>query len=529
MNPSYDVIVIGGGHNGLTTAAVLAKSGKSVLVLEKRNTLGGMASTEELIEGYKLNPGFDDAGLFQDKIFQNLELEKFGVRFIKPSVSLTSLNHDGENLVIWRNNLEKTQESIRKFSEHDAEIFPEFIKALSLYTATIKKMMLKSPPNMFNLKVADLTSWIPLLLSVRGLGKKHMMNFIRILPMTAKEFLDEWFENEFIKAAFGSYCVTGNFIGPQSAGSVFLMLYHQLGEFNMGYQSSQFVLGGIGNLSKAISEIAIHYGAKIKLNHEVSKIIIEDGKAKGVLLSNNESIYAKQIVSNLDPRTTLFDLCGPHMLEPKIMRKVRNIKYHGSSAKINLILNELPEFSNNISHEEMSGHVIVCPTLEYLEKAFDDSKYGNISQNPYLDITFPTIIDSSLSKDEKHIMSISFKFAPYKLLEGTWEEKRAMLYEITINTLSKYIENISEIIASYSIITPSDYELEYGLYEGNLYHGQMGLDQILFSRPISGYAQCATPIDNLFLCGSGSHPGGGVTGAPGYNAAKIMQKQIRKR
>ena len=315
--------------------------------------------------------------------------------------------------------------------------------------------------------------------------------------------------------------------GPQASGTAFMFLYHQSGDPNGGFKSSQFVKGGIGKLSIALANSAKKSGAEIKTNAGVSKIHIENNRAVGVELDNGELVDANIIVSSADPRQTLFNLVGAPKLEPRVMRRVRNIRFRGSTAKINLALKSMPQFSSAGNDEiKLSGHIIICPSLDYLERAYDNAKYGNISRAPYLDIVIPSMLDDSLAPAGQHVMSINMQFAPYRLQGTDWDSQKDNLGALVVKTLSNYIQNLEDIVIHRQIITPLDLESEFGLTEGSIYHGQMGLDQLLFMRPIAGFGRYQSPIDNLYLCSAGTHPGGGVTGAPGFNAARQILKSL---
>jgi len=309
-----------------------------------------------------------------------------------------------------------------------------------------------------------------------------------------------------------------------------MMLYHYLGRANGGFKSSRFVRGGMGQLSAALASAARKHGAEIRTDAEVGRIILKDGSAAGVALKNGEEISARLVISNADPRRTFFDLVGAPNLGPQFVRRVRNIRYRGSTAKVNLALNGLPRFTGAPPDEaHLSGHLMICPSLEYLERAYDEAKYGKFSQQPYLDVVIPTVLDSSLAPPGKHVMSVTMQYAPYKLRDGNWDEQREKLGDKIIGALSEYAPNLKDLILHRQVLTPLDWERDYGLTEGCIFHGQMGLDQLLFMRPAPGYGQYRTPIENLYLCGAGTHPGGGVTGAPGSNAAREVLKDLKGR
>ena len=361
-------------------------------------------------------------------------------------------------------------------------------------------------------------------MKLKRLGKHDMMELLRILPMPVMEFLDEWFESDLLKGLLGSSGVIGSMQGPMASGTTFVMLYHYLGAPNGGFRSSRAVKGGTGQLSMALAEAAQRHGAEIRTACGVQRVIIKDGMAKGIVLENGDEHPSHKVISALDPRRTFFQLVGGPNLGPHFIRKVKNIRFRGTTAKLGLALDSLPQFKNISDPDLLSGHIIICPSLQYLERAYDDAKYGRISQEPYLDITIPTTLDPSLAPEGKHIMHVTMQYAPYHLRKGHWGTERDNLRKIIVNTLKDHIRNIEDLILHEQLITPLDWEEQYGLTEGNIFHGQMGLDQLLFMRPVPGWGHYRTPVENLYLCGSGTHPGGGITGAPGFNAAREVLK-----
>ncbi len=525
---TYDAILIGAGHNGLVTAAFLAQAGRRVLVLERRNTLGGAAATEEIFPGFKFNTGAHDAGLFRPEIIQALELERHGLRLMKSHAAVFAPQREGPALTLWREE-QKNLAEIARFSKADAEKYPAFLRLLRKLAEALNSIMLLTPPNVAHANFEELLSWAKAGLKIKSLGKKEMMEFLRVLPMPVTELLNEWFENEALKAALGAPGVAGSMQGPQASGTAFMMLYHLLGESNGGFRSSCFVRGGVGELSRALAHAAEEHGAEIRTGVEVEKILVQEDRATGVVLKNGEKILARAVVSNADPRRTFFDLVGAPNLGVQFVRRVRNIRFRGSTAKINLALNGLPKFKGIAEETQLSGHILICPNLEYLERAFDDAKYGWYSQQPGLDLVIPTILDPALAPKSKHVMSITMQYAPYKLKESNWGEQREKLGDHVIDTLAQYSSNLKDLILHRQVLTPLDWEREYFLTEGGEFHGQMGLDQLLFMRPVAGSGQYRTPIAGLYLCGAGTHPGGGVTGAPGYNAAREVLKELKRR
>lgn len=524
---SYDALIIGAGHNGLVAAATLAQAGKRVLVLERRNTLGGAAATEEIFPGFKFNTGAHDAGLFRPEIIAALQLEQHGLQLMKSHVAAFAPQPNGTALTLWRDE-QKNIAEIARLSKNDAEKFPGFVRLLNKLAEGLRHLLLLTPPNIAQSGLNELLSWASAGLKIKNLGKHEMMEFLRVLPMTTTEFLNEWFENEALKGLLGATSVAGSKQGPQASGTAFMLLYHYLGESNGGFKASSFVRGGIGELSAALARAAQAHGAEIRTNAEVVRIIHKEEKAAGVLLKTGEEISARAILSNADPRRTFFELLGAPEFGPTFVRRVRNIRYRGTSAKVNLALNGLPRFIGAESETQLSGHIVICPNLEYLERAYDDAKYGRYSAQPYLDIVIPSILDNALAPSGKHVMSITMQYAPYQLRESNWDEQREALGEHLLNTLTHYAPNLRDLILHRQVLTPRDWEREYALTEGGEFHGQMGLDQLLFMRPVAGFGQYRTPISNLYLCGAGTHPGGGVTGAPGYNAGREVLKDLRR-
>jgi phytoene dehydrogenase-like protein len=561
----YDAIIIGGGHNGLVTAAYLAKAGKKVLVLERRDSLGGAAATEEIFSGFKVNTGAPDAGLLRPEIVAELHLRQHGLDFIESPVTVFAPQPEGPALTLYRDPRETLAE-IARFSPADAEKFPAFMRLVTALTSVLDHIMTLTPPSLEEASAGDLLPWLKVGLKLKGLGQREMMEFLRVLPMTVKEFLDEWFENEALKGVLGAAGITGMMQGPQSAGTAFMMLYHYLGAADGGFKATRFVRGGMGQLSAALGRVAQQYNAEIRTGAEVARIILHDNldttpvKASGVALANGEEIFANAVISNADPRRTLFGLVGAPNLEPHFVRRIRNMRYRGCTGKVNLALSGLPEFTSlTPPHsppftggkgevEYLGGHILISPNLEYLERAYDDAKYGRFSAQPYLDVVIPSVLDPSLTAAGQHVMSITMQYAPYHLRQerrggeearrradagkqedNGWNgQQRQALADTIIDTLAQYAPNLKDVIRHCQILTPLDWEQGYGLTEGSIFHGEMGLDQLLFMRPVPGYGQYRTPIDRLYLCGAGTHPGGGVTGAPGYNAAREILSDLKR-
>lgn len=533
MAEQYDVIVIGGGHNGLVAAATLAQNGRRVLVLEQREVLGGAAASEELFPGFRINTGADDAGLFFDEVTQSLGLLSRGLTFKQGPALLFAPQPDGRALTLWRD-MTQTTASIAQFSQQDAARFPAFKSQLERMAAVVHDMALLPPPELSELQFQTvseligmglrqpvLRSWGSVALKAKRLGDEDMMELLRLLPMAVQTYLDEWFESDALKGALGGSAVAGMTLGPRGGGTTLTFMYQNM----HGLLNSRFVVGGIGRLNEALAARARESGATVRTGAAVSEILIGgdvEPVAVGVLLDSGEEIRAKTVLSNADPRRTLFELVGPQHLEPEVMRQVRNIIYRGSVAKVNLALSGLPQFVGQTTAEQLTGRIRVCPSLTYLERAYDAAKYGQYSTAPYLDMVIPTLHDPSLAPSGHHILSITVQYAPYKLRDSDWETAREPFLDTVLATLAQVAPGLSQQILHRQLITPADWEQTYGLTEGSITHGQMGLEQLLVMRPIPGWSQYQTPIRNLYLCGSGSHPGGGVTGVPGYNAARAV-------
>ncbi len=524
-NNRYDAIVIGAGHNGLVAAATLAAAGKRVVVVEKRDVLGGAAATEELFPGFRVDTGAPDAALFQDEIIRKLDLTQHGLQFHESPALLFAPQPDGRALTIWRDEA-RTVAEIARFNERDAAQWPAFRAQVERFAGMLRGMLLLTPPDLGGLSRGDLMSWAPLALRIRRQGGDDMMELFRVLPMAAQAYLDEWFESDALKGALGGSAVIGAALGPRSAGSNLMFLYQNLS----GLLAHRFVVGGMGRLSEALAAAARAVGATIRTGSGVEQILIDGDAAVGVRLDGGEEIRASAILSNTDARRTLFGLVGPQHLEPDVMRNVRNIIYRGTTARLNLVLSGLPKFAGATDEAQLSGRIRVSPSLDYLEKAYDASKYGRFSEQPYLEIFIPTLHDRSListgqGDPDNHTLTVTMQYAPYTLREGEWADRAESLANAILDTLESVAPGIRQQIVHQHLATPSDLACIYGLTEGSIYHGQMGLDQMLVMRPIPQWSRYETPIRNLFLCGAGAHPGGGVTGAPGYNAARVVLNQ----
>lgn len=529
---AYDVILIGGGHNGLVAAAYLAKAGFKVLVLERRETIGGAAASEELIPGFKADSGGYDAGLFLPEITADLGLERHGLAFITGPALVFAPQPGGESLVLWRDSA-RTQEEISRISAADSQKYSAFTRQVARLAAVLDEMRRLTPPRLPDYRYAELLPWLRPALQLRRLGDREMMEFLRVLPMPVAEYLDEWFESPALKGALGSAGVTGSLQGPRSSGTALILLYQAMGAGLGEPRSSRFVRGGMGQLSQALAAAGREHGVEICTGVRVAKVLLEGASARGVLLESGERITGRAVISNASPRHTFFDLVGAHHLEVRFVRELKNVRYRGSTARVTLALRGLPPFTGlDRGAEEnaaaLSGHIVVCPDLEYLERAYDDAKYGKLSAFPYLDATLPTVLDGSLAPAGMHLLQANLQYAPYHLEQGDWDAQREALGERAIATLERHAPGLRDLVVTCHVQTPLDLERRFGLPAGDIFHGQMGLDQLLVLRPVPACARYHTPLEGLFLCGAGSHPGGGVSGAPGFNAAREVSHFLKK-
>jgi phytoene dehydrogenase-like protein len=520
MTPAskYDAIVIGGGHNGLTAAALLAKAGRKVLLLEKRATLGGGASTEELFPGFHFNTGAPDARLLSPKLIHQLELDKHGLSFIESPMAAFAPFADGNSLTLWRDT-ERTAMELAQRSANDARAYWEFARQTQRFSGVLSQMAHLRPPNLNENSLGLLFAWARLALRVRGLGGKDMMEFLRVLPMSSAQWLNEHFETDALKGLFGAYAVTGVMQGPRASGTSFMLLY-QL----MGGLGAKTVRGGAGRVSAALAAAAQAHGAELRTGVGVAEILTESDAVRGVRLESGELVEASAVLSSADPRTTFLKLLGPAKLEPRIYRRLRSLKLRGSTATVHFALSAPPDFG--VESERLAGGIIISPSLDYAERAYDDAKHGRVSAEPVLIARIPSLLDNSLAPAGKHAMSVTVRYAPYKLAESNWDAQREKLGDLVVETLGKYAPNLKSLISSRKVVTPLDYERDYGLAEGSEMHGQMGLDQLLLNRPAPGFVGYRSPVAGLYLCGAGAHPGGGLTGLPGMNAAQEMLREI---
>ncbi len=504
---NYDDVIIGAGHNGLVAAAYLAKQGKKVLALERRDIVGGQVVTESFGDGFKVDSLYAGGSLRPD-IVKHLNLASHGLVVDSVRKQFISLQADSNHLVFDADPA-KTVASIKRYSEKDAANWIPFLafmkKATQFIESSNAAIMPRLPKNFSMNEGMDLAK---LGLNVRMMGGKDMMRIVRGIPMTADEFVDEWFESDVVKAAIASLGIHGLTLGVYGAGTGYTLMHNWA---NRGGMSHVSVQGGIGKISEALASAVKSFGGEIRTNAEVKQVVVKDMRATGVVLSNGEEISAHNVISAADPKHTFLSLVGAINLPPEFVWNVQSIKMRGSVAKVHLLTDG--------KHGIPDGTVAVAPSIKYLEQAYDAAKYHGISEKPYLEVTSVPVRESATES----VVGIHFQFAAYSLKQGTWNEKREELANIAVKTLAEYFPALNSSIVARHIITPLDLEQTYGLTEGDLNHGQIMLDQFMFMRPIPGWSNHKTPIDNLYLCGGGVHGGGGISGAAGRNVVKVLK------
>jgi len=522
-----DVVIIGGGHNGLITAFYLARAGYKPLVLERNAQVGGAAVTDEFHPGFRCSTLAHAAGPIRPDVVADMQLQKHGLQWITPDVCVTALSPNGRALTLYEDGVKSSQE-ISAFSEKDAAKYPEFQQSLAKISRVIAEALATTPPDIDHPSRGDLWSMLKTGRAIRNLGKKDMFRLLRWGPMAVADLASEYFETELLRAVVAARGVFGTFLGPWSAGSALVLLIRAAGDANAA-GSAFFAAGGMGAVTGAMASAAKAAGVEIRTGAEVIEIRVHDGVATGVLLSTGEEIPARAVISNADPKRTLLKLTDPVHLSPDFVQKLQHYRGFGTVAKVNLALSGLPKFTALINGDSagLKGRIQIGPEIDYLERAFDESKYGNFSRQPYLEASIPSLTDPTLAPEGKHVMSIYMQYAPFKL-KGDWEEQRKALGQTVVKTLAEYAPNLPELILTHQIITPHDLEEKYGMTGGQIFHGELALDQFFTMRPLLDWARYRTPIEHLYLCGSGTHPGAGLTGGSGANAAREILKELKR-
>lgn len=509
-----DVIVVGAGHNGLVAASRLAGAGLKTLVIEAQPVAGGSCITDEFHPGFRVST-LAHAVQPANLVFDDLHLDDYGLQLIGPNPYLIAPMPDGRSVVL-STDPSVTEESIAQFSAADARRYPEYRSTLARIGTFVSEALTMPPPDIEQSQRSDLWSLLRLGRRLRGLGKADAYRLLRWGPMSVADFACEWFESEPLRAICAGSGIFGTALGPRSAGSAAVLLMQK------ALGPARLVRGGLGAFSSALAAAARAAGAEVRLGAPVARIDVENGQTAGVTLQTGEKIRSRIVVSNADPKQTLLRLIDPIALDPGFLTRVRSYRAVGTVAKINIALSGLPRFTAlHMSHDAaaLPGVIQIGPSIDYLERAFDASKYGNWSARPYLEITIPSLSDPALAPPGAHVMSINAQFAPYRLRGTDWTAAREPFADAVIETIAEYAPDIRRMILHRQIITPADLESRYGLTGGHIFHGELALDQLFTMRPFLGWAQYRMPIKGLYLCGAGTHPGYGVTGLPGWLAA----------
>ena len=523
MATTWDAIVIGGGHNGLVTAAYLARAGRKVLVLEKRPRVGGAAVTEEIFPGFKFTMFSYVVSLLRPEIIRDLDLPGHGLHILPLESTVTPMEN-GDYLAGWPDHDDTRRELVRH-SPRDAEAYDEYGRLMFHMAHAVRPILAMTPPDPTSLDPRDLIKLAKLGGHFRGLGAEQFHALFKLMTMSAADFLDEWFETDVLKATKSASGIIGTFLGPRSPGTAYVLLHHYMGELDGVFRAWGFAKGGTGAVSESIAGAARRFGATVRCDAGVAKVLVQGGRATGVVLENGEEIRARIVVSGLDPHRTFARLVGTEHLPDEFNADIARYKFRGSSAKVNLALDALPDFTclpGNGPH--LRGAISISPSLDYVERAYDDAKYGEFSRNPYMDIVLPSMIDPGMAPPGKHVMSIFVQYAPYHLNGGWTDARREALGDAVVDTVSRFAPNLKKIILHRQVLTPLDIENITGLTEGNIFAGELALHQLFFMRPAPGWAKYRSPVRGLYQCGAGTHPGGGIMGASGRLAAMAILK-----
>lgn len=515
----YDALVIGGGHNGLVHAAYLARAGKKVLVLERRHVVGGATITEELHPGFKYLTGSYLISLLRPQVVRELDLPRYGLE-IMPLESTYAPLPDGNYLAEWPDH-DLTREEIARHSARDADAYMEYVSTMRRLALAVKPLLDMTPPDPASSAPRDREAIARIAARLRAMPRDDFNLLARLMTMSAADFLDEWFEGEAVKGSKCTSGIIGTFLGPRSPGTGYVLLHHYIGEIDGVHRAWGFARGGTGALSRAIASAAQAGGAEIRLNAPVARVLVKGGQAVGVALENGDELYADRVISNADAKVTFLKLVESKELPDELLADIRRYRTASPACKVNLALAGLPTFPSLPKGKEalLRGSIEIAPSVDYVEQAYDDAKYGGWARRPFMDALIPSLLDPGMAPPGRHVMSLFVQYASSELEGGWTEQKKAEFLDVVIETLARYAPDLKGLILHRHINTPHDIEQRFGITSGHIFHGELALHQIFFLRPAPGWAQYRTPVKNLWMCGSSTHPGGCITGAPGRNAA----------
>ncbi len=523
MGSPYDAIIVGAGHNGLVTACDLARAGRKVLVLERRHLVGGACVTEEIFPGFKVSTAAYVLSLFRPDIIRDLRLEDYGLRILERNPSSFTPFPDGRSLLLG-SDADLTQREISKFSGRDAERYPRYETLLDRVAERLEPMMEMTPPSVVRPGLRDLWKFLTVGRAFLRLGSQ-IGEGIELLTGAARPILDRWFESEQLKATLATDAVIGTMASPSMPGTAYVLLHHVMGETNGKRGVWGYVRGGMGALTQALANSARALSVTIRCDAEVANIIVKDGEVAGVALPTGEEFRAPVVASNADARVTFIRLLDSKVLPPDFVDAVGRIDYRSASLKINVALSELPDFRAAPGTQvgpHHRGTIHICPDLDYIERAYDDAKYGQPSERPILECTIPSAVDPTVAPPGAHLMSIFVQYAPYDLHGSTWDQLRDPFADRCVDLLTEYAPNFRASVIARQVLTPVDLERTFALTGGNIFHGAMSLSQLFCFRPVPGFADYGSSIRGLYLCGAAAHPGGGVMGTAGRNAARAI-------
>jgi phytoene dehydrogenase-like protein len=519
MTQTYDAIIVGGGHNGLTCAAYLAKAGRKVLVLERRHVLGGAAVSEEIYPGFTFSVCSYVVSLLRPEVIRELELAKHGLK-VHPQDHSFAPMENGDCLISYADEAQ-AREELKRHSLRDADMAPKFSNLMYKMAFAVKPILEYLPPDPSSPGLRGLRTLRDFGGHLKGLGEDAFHELTKIMTMSADDFLGEYFETDVIRATMGLSGIIGTMLGVRSPGTAYVLLHHYFGELDGAFTAWGTQEGGTGRVSEAIASAARSHGADIRVSTPVARIIVKNGKAVGVALENGDEFYGNAIISSCDAKVTFRKLVEEKDLPEDLIRSVDKFKYRGSSGKVNLALDGIPKYTAMKDPALLRGGVNICPTVDDVEKAYDDAKYSGFSKRPCMEIRMPNMVDPTMAPPGKHVMSVFVQYANYDMSEyGDRDQQREAFGNAVIDTLEEFCPNIKDIMLHKQVLTPWDLENEFNLTEGNIFQGELTLDQLFFFRPAAGWADYRTPIRNYYQCGSATHPGGGITSGPGRMAAR---------